>query len=75
MLAHMCATLSILALVMAASGISPRPVSMQKGVLDSVHMTTLENRIAHGLTMLSEKNEEKILEGQVELRSQPTRKS
>lgn len=35
-------------------------------MLDSIHMTSSESRIAHGLTMLSEKKmKNKVLEGQV----------
>lgn len=38
-------------------------------------MASLESRMARGLTMLSEKMKEIVLEGQVELRDQPVRKS
>lgn len=38
-------------------------------------MASLESRMARGFKMLSEEMKKKVLEGQVELRNQPRRKS
>lgn len=44
-------------------------------VFSSAHVTSLGGRIPRGLVMLSQKIEKKVLDGQGELRAQPTRKS
>ena len=44
-------------------------------VFSSAHITSLGGRIPRGLVMLSQKIEKKVLDGQEELRAQPTRKS
>ena len=45
------------------------------GALNTIHMASLEKGMAWGLKMLSEKMKQKVLEGQVEQRNQPTRKA
>lgn len=83
-LTGVCTFSSILALVMAASGISPGPDKssfthaeeiLQRDALNSIHVASLESRMVRGLKILSEKMKKEVLEGRVELRNQPTRKS